>query len=191
MWADIYTLLMPSWVVPLIVLGFSASLSNFGGAVGLGVLPLTRRLRFEIAGIFLAMEVLMPIVGLLLGSQLAGSVGNRGQFVAGLVLVGIGGYTVLETRRETRDLKIPVKRRTIVLLAVALSLDNLVVGLGLGLLHAPIPVAAGFMGFCSLVLTIIGLELGRQLGNRVGERSELFSGLVLIGAGVFVLIHPS
>ena len=47
------------------------------------------------------------------------------------------------------------------------------------------------MGFCSLVLTIIGLELGRQLGNRVGERSELFSGLVLIGAGVFVLIHPS
>ena len=25
---------MPSWVVPLVFLGFSASLSNFGGAVG-------------------------------------------------------------------------------------------------------------------------------------------------------------
>jgi manganese efflux pump family protein len=182
---------MPAWVVPLVFLGFSASLSNFGGAVGLGVLPLTQRLRIEIAATFLVMEVAMPVIGLLLGSRLAGSVGSRGQLIAGLVLVGIGGYTLLETRRETRDLTIPVKRRTIVLLAVALSLDNLVVGLGLGLLHAPIPVAAGFMGACSLVLTIIGLELGRQLGNRVGERSELFSGLVLVGAGLFVLVHPS
>jgi putative Mn2+ efflux pump MntP len=181
---------MPSWVIPLIFLGLSASLSNFGGAVGLGVLPLTRRLRFQIAGTFFAMEALMPIVGLVLGSRLASSIGGRGQFVAGLVLVGIGGYTLLETRRETRDLKIPVKLRTIVLLAVALSLDNLVVGLGLGLLHAPVPVAAVFMGGCSLVLTIIGLELGRRLGDRVGERSELFSGLVLIAAGIFVLVHP-
>jgi putative Mn2+ efflux pump MntP len=45
------------------------------------------------------------------------------------------------------------------------------------------------MGLCSLVLTIIGLELGRQLGARVGERAEIFSGLVLIGAGLFVLLR--
>ena len=181
---------MPAWVVPLIFLGFSAGLSNFGGAVGLGVLPLSRRLRLEIVAIFLLMEMLMPVVGLVMGSRLSGSVGSRGQLVAGLVLIAIGAYTLFETRREAKDLKIPVRRRTVVLLAVALSLDNLVVGLGLGLLSTPILVAAAFMGLCSLVLTVIGLELGRQLGSRVGERSELFSGLVLIAAGVFVLVHP-
>jgi len=180
---------MPTWVLPLIFLGFSASLSNFGGAVGLGVLPLTRRLRIEIAAIFLLMEVLMPIIGIILGDRLAGGIGGKGELVAGVVLILIGGYTLLETRREARDLKIPVRRRTVVLLAIALSLDNLVVGLGLGLLHAPLVVAAAFMGFCSLVLTVIGLELGRQLGARIGERSEIFSGLVLIGAGVFVLVR--
>jgi putative Mn2+ efflux pump MntP len=153
------------------------------------VLPLTRRLRFEIAAIFLLMEILMPLLGLLLGSRLAGTIGGKGQLAAGLVLVAIGAYTLLETRREARDLKIPVRRRTVVLLAVALSLDNLVVGLGLGLLHTPVVVAALFMGGCSLVLTIIGLELGRQLGTRVGERSELFSGIVLVAAGLFVLVH--
>jgi len=179
---------MPGWVPPLLFLGFSASLSNFGGAVGLGVLPLTRRLRFEIAAIFLLMELVMPVAGLLLGSRLAGPIGSKGQPAAGLVLVAIGVYTLLETRRETKDLKIPVRRRTIVLLAVALSLDNLVVGFGLGLLHAPVVVAALFMGGCSLVLTVIGLELGRQLGARVGERSELFSGIVLVAAGLFVLV---
>src|ERR1700730_5771786 len=180
---------MPPWVAPLIFLGFSASLSNFGGAVGLGVLPLTRRLRVEIVATFLLMELVMPVIGLLLGARLAGPVGGNGELAAGLVLVAIGAYNILETRREVRDLKIPVRRRTIVLLAVALSLDNLVVGLGLGLLHAPVAVAALFMGGSSLVLTIIGLELGRLLGSRAGERSELFSGAVLIAAGLFVLIR--
>src|SRR5258708_22811375 len=145
---------MPAWVVPLIFLGFSAGLSNFGGAVGLGVLPLSRRLRLEIVAIFLLMEILMPVVGLLMGSRLSGSVGSRGQLVAGLVLIAIGAYTLFETRREAKDLKIPVRRRTVVLLAVALSLGNLVVGLGLGLLSTPILVAAAFLALCRPLLPV-------------------------------------
>jgi putative Mn2+ efflux pump MntP len=180
---------MPSWVVPLIFLGFSASLSNFGGAVGLGVLPLTRGRRIEITLTFLLMEILMPILGIILGDRLAGGIGSKGEVVAGVVLILLGGYTLVETRREARDLQVPARRRAIWLLAIALSLDNLVVGLGLGLLHAPLVVAALFMGFCSLVLTVVGLELGRLLGERVGERSEIFSGLVLIAAGLFVLVR--
>jgi len=180
---------MPRFLIPLFVLGFSAGLSNFGGAVGLGVLPLTRRHRYEIIGMFFLMEVLMPVIGLAFGRSVAGGIGTQAARIAGLVLIAIGGYTLLETRRETRDLKIPVRRRTVVLLAVALSLDNLVVGFGLGLLGAPMVVAAGFMGLSSLLLTVVGLELGRQLGRRAGERSELLSGLVLLGAGLFVLIR--
>jgi putative Mn2+ efflux pump MntP len=180
---------MPGYVIPLLILGFSASLTNFGGAIGLGVLPLSKRHRYEITAIFLAMEVAMPALGLLIGARIAGGIGARANFFAGLILVAIGIYTLIETRRETRNLEIPVKRRTMILLATALSLDNLVVGFGLGLLHAPVLVAVGFMGVCSLILTIAGLELGRHLGKRLGERAELFSGLVLVAAGVFVLVR--
>jgi manganese efflux pump family protein len=180
---------MPVWVVPLVFLGFSAGLSNFGGAVGLGVLPLERRHRLEILASFTAMEILMPILGLSIGGRAAGAIGSRANLFAGIVLVLIGLYTLYETRRETHELGIPVKRRTMILLATALSLDNLVVGFGLGLLHAPLLLTAGFMGLSSLVLTVIGLELGRRLGKQLGERSELFSGLVLVAAGIFVVIH--
>ncbi|MHB8510054.1 MAG: manganese efflux pump MntP [Candidatus Dormibacteria bacterium] len=181
---------MPPWVLPLLFLGFSASLSNFGGAIGLGVLPLERRHKVEIIATFLAMEIVMPVAGIAVGSRVAGAVGARAKFFSGLVLIAIGLYTIVETRRETtRSTEIPVKRRTIILLAVALSLDNLVVGFGLGLLQAPLLVAAAFMGASSLVLTLVGLELGQRLGRHLGERSELFSGLVLTAAGVFVLVH--
>ncbi|MFN2463074.1 MAG: manganese efflux pump MntP family protein [Candidatus Dormibacteria bacterium] len=180
---------MPAWVLPLIFLGFSAGLSNFGGAVGLGILPLEKRHRREILVAFTSMEVLAPAIGLVLGGRVSGAVGARANLFAGVVLILIGAYTLFETRRETRDLEIPVKRRTFILLAVALSLDNLVVGFGLGLLGAPLLVAIGFMGLSSLVLTLVGLELGKHVGRKLGDRAELFSGLVLVAAGAFVLIH--
>lgn len=180
---------MPPWLIPLVFLGFSAGLSNFGGAVGLGMLPLERRHRLEILAAFTSMEILMPALGLVVGGRVSGAVGSKASLVAGGVLVLIGIYTLFETRRETRDLEVPVRRRTMMLLAVALSLDNLVVGFGLGLLNAPLLVAAGFMGLSSLVLTVIGLELGRRIGKKLGDRAELFSGLVLVLAGAFVLVH--
>ena len=181
--------MMPPWLVPLVILGFSAGLSNFGGAVGLGMLPLQRRHRLEILAAFTSMEILMPAIGVLVGARVSGAVGSRASLFAGGVLILVGLYTLVETRRETSDLRIPVRRRTIVLLAVALSLDNLVVGFGLGLLGAPVIVAAGFMGLSSIVLTVLGLELGRRAGRHLGDRAELFSGLVLLLAGAFVLVH--
>lgn len=180
---------MPAWLVPMLFLGTSASLSNFGGAVALGILPLSRRHRYEVMAIFFAMELVMPIAGIISGSRVAGAVGAAANVVAGLVLMGIGVYTILETRREARDLTVPVRRRTVVLLAFALSLDNLVVGFGLGLLGTPLLAAATFMPLASLGLTIVGLEIGRRLGNRAGERAEIFSGLVLLGAGLYVLLR--
>ncbi|HEV1998794.1 MAG TPA: hypothetical protein VGR61_11775, partial [Candidatus Dormibacteraeota bacterium] len=73
---------MPPWVTPLIFLGFSAGLSNFGGAVGLGVLPLSIRHRLEILGTFVAMEVLMPAIGLLVGARVSGVIGTKANFFA-------------------------------------------------------------------------------------------------------------
>ena len=35
-------------------------------------------------------------------------------------------------------------------------------------------------------MSLIGLELGRRLGTRVGGRGELIGGLVLIGVGVAI-----
>jgi len=111
--------------------------------VGLGLLPLERRHRVEILVAFASMEVLAPAVGLLVGSRLSQAVGSKASLAAGGVLVLIGLYTLFETRKQTRDLEVPVRRRTMILLAVALSLDNLVVGFGLGLLGAPLLVAIG------------------------------------------------
>lgn len=85
--------------------------------------------------------------------------------------------------RQTRR-----NRMNTVILAVALSLDNLTVGFGLGMFHVPLALAALVFGIVSLVMTMLGLEIGRYLGAKVTLSADKLSGVVLLlTAGVMIL----
>jgi putative Mn2+ efflux pump MntP len=47
-------------------------------------------------------------------------------------------------------------------------------------------VAALTIGAISVALSLLGLEIGRHLGKRLGQRSELVGGAVLILVGVAI-----
>jgi putative Mn2+ efflux pump MntP len=47
-------------------------------------------------------------------------------------------------------------------------------------------VAAVIIGAVSVTLSLVGLELGRRIGTKTGDRGELLGGLVLIGVGIAV-----
>ena len=91
--------------------------------------------------------------------------------------------------------------------AVALSIDNLVVGFALGVFHIAIAVAAvprllltlhlaclaalvdgpcPTMAVVSVAMSLLGLELGSRVGSTVGERSEEIGGVVLILVGIAI-----
>lgn len=74
-----------------------------------------------------------------------------------------------------------------IVLGAALSIDNLVVGFALGADHAPLLASIVTIGVVSVVLSLLGLELGARLGERVERFGELVGGGVLILVGVAVL----
>ena len=57
-------------------------------------------------------------------------------------------------------------------------------GFALATYHVQIVLAALMMGVISVVLSLVGLELGNRLGERVEKWSEEIGGAVLIGVGV-------
>jgi len=74
----------------------------------------------------------------------------------------------------------------LLLSALALSLDNLVVGFALGTYQVAILVGAVIIGAVSVLLSLAGLELGARLGGWAGERSDQLGGVILISVGVAV-----
>ena len=71
----------------------------------------------------------------------------------------------------------------IVLIAAGLSIDNLVVGFGLGVGRSPAIAVASTIALFSMTFTWIGLGLGNEARRHWERRAEVAAGLLLIALG--------
>jgi manganese efflux pump family protein len=169
----------------------SVGLSNFAGSIGIGLSGIDARTRLRVGIAFGLFEGLMPVVGLFIGQAVAGSIGNYGRLLGAVLLVLTGGYTIWQGRRtgeveRQEERGAALDNRQLLVLGIALSVDNLVVGFALGVYHISIVLAAITMAVVSVGLSLLGLELGSRLGSKVGEYSEEAGGVVLILVGIAI-----
>lgn len=163
------------------MLGAALGMNNALASVGLGATQMKRSHQLRAALVFAAFEALMPVIGVALGAQLSTVFGTRARLVGIGVLVVAGLYGFFKAEADSKDGAKPVTSiARVALLAVALSLDNLTVGFGLGMFHVPVYTAAITFGCVSLVMTLVGLEAGRYLGNKLTVSADKLSGVVLL-----------
>jgi manganese efflux pump family protein len=171
----------------LVFVSISVGLSNFAGSIGIGLSGIDARTRVRVGIAFGFFEGLMPVIGLLIGQALAGSLDHWGRYLGAGLLVLTGGYTIWQARQTEKEERAgALDSRQLLVLAAALSIDNLVVGFALGVYHVPIVLAAVTMAVVSVGLSLLGLELGSRLGSKVGEYSEEAGGVVLILVGIAI-----
>lgn len=177
-------------VLSLLLVSISVGLSNFAGAIGIGLSGINVRTRVRVGIAFGFFEALMPLIGLLLGHAVAGLFGQYGKYVGGAVLILTGAYTVLQgrVRQVEQGARMPrsLRLQSLLITAVALSLDNLAVGFALAVYQIQIVVAALTMAAVSVAMSLVGLELGHRLGKRVEAWSEEVGGAVLIAVGIAI-----
>ena len=200
-------------MLALLLVAVSLGLSDFAGAVGIGVSGVDARTRIRVGVFFGLFETGMPIVGLLLGHSLAGALGHAAHWIGAALLIAVGGYAVIQAVRDRSADHRSADHHSadhhsaddhsaddcgqeaagagqgtgrLLVTGLALSVDNLAVGFALGAYHVNVLLAAVVIGAVSVTLSLIGLELGNRLGARTGERSELIGGLVLIAVGAAI-----
>jgi putative Mn2+ efflux pump MntP len=177
-------------VLAVVLSAFAVGLDNFAAAIGIGLAGVDARTRVRVAVVFGLFEAGMPLAGLLIGHGAASSLGRTTRYVGGAMLVAAGLWLVLEGWRsrsgKSRTGGAPRGRGRLVLTALALSIDNLVVGFGLGVTKIPLALALLVYAVVSVALSLAGLEVGRRLGARMQRRSDELAGLVLITVGILV-----
>ena len=75
-----------SGLLGLLLVSVSVGLSNFAGAIGIGLSGINARTRIRVGIAFGFFEALMPLIGLVLGEAVAGYIGHH---LAGYVAGGI------------------------------------------------------------------------------------------------------
>ena len=181
-------------MIALLLVAVSLGLSNFAASVGIGVAGVDVRTRLRVGVVFGVFEAGMPIAGLLLGHGLASSLGHAAHWIGAGLLIATGLYALVQAARDRggdQDGDGPVPEAgqplgRLLVTGLALSIDNLAVGFALGTYHVSLAVAAIVIGAVSVGLSLLGLELGRRIGHRAGNRGELIGGGVLIGVGIAI-----
>lgn len=191
---DILTLF--ALAVGLAMDAFAVSIS-LGGAIR--HLRPTQTLRLGLA--FGGFQALMPVVGYLAGRTIAENpwVALFDHWIAFGLLAFLGGKMIYESRflpegDEHDDGLDPTKSVTLILLAVATSIDALAVGASLAFLKVTILTPSLVIGLTAALFAMVGARLGQRVGKHLGKRVEVFGGLALIAIGVRILVehlmHP-
>lgn len=167
-------------------------LDTFAVSAALGLQGLPNRNRMRVSLILTGFEMGMPVVGLFLGRGLGLAVGGVAEYIAAAALIGVGTY-ILCADEEGEGAKVAgLSTRSglaMVGLGIGVSIDELAMGITIGLLHLPLIPAVVLIGVQAFLLAQLGLRLGARLGEAAREWAERLAGIALIGLGALILVE--
>ena len=174
----------------LFILAVGLSMDAFAVSVckGLSMQKMNWRHALVIGLYFGGFQAGMPLIGYLLGMGFQSRIEAVDHWIAFLLLGFIGINMIRESRDTDEEHVDPsIGFRTMVVLAVATSIDALAVGVTFAFLQVAILPAVCFIGVVTFFLSAVGVKIGNVFGTRYKSRAELTGGIILVLMGIKIL----
>ena len=143
-----------------------------------------------LAGLYFGgFQFLMPVIGYLLGFRFESVIETVDHWVAFVLLAFIGGNMIKESFGKAEELNDDFGVKTMLLMAIATSIDALAVGITFAFLEVQILPAAGLIGVTTFLLSFAGIYIGNAFGTRYKSKAELAGGIILVLIGVKILLE--
>ena len=172
----------------LIAVGLSMDAFAVSICKGLSLKRLKVRHAALVGLYFGGFQALMPMIGWALGYRFERVIASVDHWVAFFLLAVIGVGMIRESR-ESEELNDDLSFRTMVVLAVATSIDALAVGITFAFLRVRILPAAGLIGVTTFLLSGLGVYIGHVFGLKYKAKAELAGGIILILIGLKILLE--
>ena len=131
----------------------------------------------------------MPLIGFLLGKGFESFVTQIDHWIAFGLLSIIGVNMILETLKKEENINSDIGFKTMILLAIATSIDALAVGITFAFLEANIIGAIFTIGIVTFVISALGVMIGSKFGDKFEKKAQILGGIILIGMGIHILIE--
>lgn len=183
-------------VFEIIIISIGLAMDAFAVSVckGLAMKKLDFKKMIIIGLYFGGFQGIMPLVGYLLGTNFESFVTKVDHWIAFILLSIIGLNMIKEAIKsngkcecESHDDSVAFK--TMVVLAIATSIDALAVGITLAFLKANLLAVVLSIGLITFVLSMIGVWIGNKFGCKYEKRAQVTGGLILIIMGIKILIE--
>jgi putative Mn2+ efflux pump MntP len=181
----------------VLVIAISLSLDALAVSIAGGVQARRAVLRdaLKVGLFFGGFQAGMPLLGYLLGNAFKEAVHSASGWIAFvlLALIGLNMIRIAVSGPDDADADdeaagTMLRTRTLLGLAVATSIDALVVGVTLSLAGLPLLVSIVVIGIVTFVISVAGFLFGKSLGTAFGTKVEILGGIALIAIGIRLLV---
>ena len=180
--------------VELIIIAVGVSMDAFAVSVckGLSASRLRPKYMLSAAVWFGGFQALMPLLGYFIGISFADFVSDIDHWIAFALLTIIGGKMIKEACQKDDDNEHTpdFSFKTMLLLAVATSIDAMAVGISLAMTGGVnIWLAVTLIGTVTFLLSGVGVKIGSMFGARFEKKAQIFGGVMLILLGLKILLE--
>jgi putative Mn2+ efflux pump MntP len=170
------------------------AIDTFVLGTALGAAGVAKRERLRTSLILTAFEAGMPVIGFLAGAGIGMAIGRWADYIAAAVLA-VTGILMLrpqgddDDEDEERKVRLLESARgwAVVVLGLSISLDELAIGFGVGLLQLPLLLLIGLIAVQAFVAAQLGMRLGSHLAERARRAAGRLAGILLLLAAVLVI----
>ena len=176
----------------LLILAVGVSMDAFAVSIckGLSVCKVRPKHACYAALWFGGFQALMPLVGYFAGVAFADFVSNVDHWIAFVLLGIIGGKMVKESfdKDESCTVDPDFSFKTMLLMAIATSIDALAVGVSLAFLKVNIWTSVILIGLTTGAFSAAGVYIGNIFGSRYKTKAEFVGGAILVIIGIKILV---
>ena len=174
----------------LIAVGLSMDAFAVSVCKGLSMPKLNKKHAVIIGLYFGGFQALMPLIGYYLGAHFKDAITSFDHWIAFILLVIIGGNMIKEAMdKEDEELDDSVDVKTMLVLAVATSIDALSVGFTISEYGWLMALAASLIiAVVTFFICMAGLRIGKKFGTKLSGKASILGGMILIGIGLEIFI---
>ena len=182
--------------IEILLTGVALAMDAFAVSICKGIkMPKLRKLHIVIIALFFGgFQMLMPLIGWLLGSQFVQYISKFDHWIAFALLAFIGIKMAVESFKHDEEEcckgegKLDIKE--LLVFAIATSIDALAVGITFALYpDINILSSISIIGIVTFVICACGVIIGHKFGAKFKSKAELLGGIVLVLIGLKLLIE--
>ena len=183
--------------VEVLLIGIGLSMDAFSVSICKGLT--TKRFSWKMAltcGLWFGFfQALMPVIGYFLGVQFEHYITAVDHWIAFGLLFLIGANMIREAvmRKDSDEPVIAtrndVSTKTMLLLAIATSIDALAVGISFACIQVKIWSSVLIIGLTTFLFSIIGVKIGNAFGSKFEKSAGIIGGIILILIGLKILLE--
>jgi putative Mn2+ efflux pump MntP len=179
-------------LVLIFFIALGLSFDTFAVSVSSGILlpRITFYEGIKIAIVMAFFQALMPLIGWLAGKSVELYARDFDHWLAFILLSGLGIKFIYESfSKDQSNRADPLQLKIRIHMAIATSIDALIVGFSFALLEFRILLSLFIIGSVTFIVSMLGLLFGKKIGSRLGKRMEIVGGIILIAIGIKILLQ--